>query len=178
MEKYTLRLGKNLEEAKDSLSAFENENILFCKLTDMSCGMPWFPSWMQLVQRQNYSYNFKSLVDGLHINIFALLASLNVHLSAKTVLSNGANPKCQPQERAAWSCRHLQKPPCADASLQVYLTGLWHVEISKRESCSTAYWETQAAVLEHRNSCAFSNLDRTILIKIFGLESYPTLNCR
>lgn len=31
MEKYTLSLGKNLE-AKDSLSAFENGNILFCKL--------------------------------------------------------------------------------------------------------------------------------------------------
>lgn len=47
-----------------------------------------------------------------------------------------------------------------------------------RESCNTAYWETQAAVLEHSNSCAFSNLDHMILIKIFGLESYSTLNCR
>lgn len=40
MEKYALGLGKNLEEAKDSLSAFENETILFCKLTDMSCSIP------------------------------------------------------------------------------------------------------------------------------------------
>lgn len=92
---------------------------------------------MQPVQRQNSSDYFKSLVDGLHINIFALLASLNVHLSAKTVLSNRANPKCQPQARAAWSCRHLQKPSCADASLQDYLTGLWHMGISKREPCNT-----------------------------------------
>lgn len=119
MEKYALSLGKNLEEASNSLSAFKNENILFCKLTDVSCSIPRFPSWMQLVQRQNYSDYFKSLVDGLHINSFALLASLNVHLSAKTVLSNGANPKCQPQARAAQPCRRLQKAPCADASLQV-----------------------------------------------------------
>lgn len=133
---------------------------------------------MQPVQRQNSSDYFKSLVDGLHINIFALLASLNVHLSAKTVLSNRANPKCQPQARAAWSCRHLQKPSCADASLQDYLTGLWHMGISKRAMQYQACWETQPAVLECRNSCAFSNLEHTILIKIFGLESYPTLNCR
>lgn len=88
---------------------------------------------MQLVQRQNSSDYFKSLVDSLHINSFALLALLNVHLLkiAETVLSNGANPKCQPQEQAAWPCRHLQKPPCADATTAGLLTGLWHVEISK-----------------------------------------------
>lgn len=40
MKKYALGLGKNLEEAEDSLSVFENENTLFCKLTDMSCGIP------------------------------------------------------------------------------------------------------------------------------------------
>lgn len=97
----------------------------FCKLTDVSCSIPWFPSWMQLVQRQNSSDYFKSLADGLHINSFALLASLNVHLPAETVLSNGANPKCQPQARAARPCRCLQKAPCADASLQVSLMGLW-----------------------------------------------------
>lgn len=151
MEKYVLGLRKNLKEVKESLSAFENENIFFCKLTDMSCSIPWFPSWMQLVQRRNSSDYFKSSVDGLYINSFALLASLNVHLSAETVLSNGANPKCQPQEQAAWPCRHLQKPPCADATTAGLLMGLWHVEISKQHE-SHAIQPTEKHRLQYLNT--------------------------
>lgn len=44
-----------------------------------------------------------------------------------------ASPK-HGQPGPADTCRNL---PCKDTSLQVYLTGLWHVEISKEhESCA------------------------------------------
>lgn len=56
------------------------------------------------------------------------------------------------QPGPADTCRNL---PCVDASVQVYLTGWWHVEISKeQESCAAQptdkhrlqYWNTEIPV--------------------------------
>lgn len=119
MEKYALGLGKNLGEAKDSLSAFVNENILFCKLT---CEL-WrtlIPILDVVCPRQNSMDYFESLVYGLHVNSFTLLASSSVHLSVKTSLSKWprgtclwcSRPKMAAPSRGSLALRRLAELLC------------------------------------------------------------------
>ena len=172
MEEYALGLGKNLEEAKDSLSAFVNENILFCKLTDMwvavypdshlGCSLskdrtPWviLKTWLMVYML--------IVLRCLHHQACICQPKQCFQSEHGELVSNAANPKWQPQARAAWPCRGLQNCSACGCHHFRSINGFvvcWDQKRT-RESCNMAYWKTQAVVLEHRNSCTLTMLKWT-----------------
>lgn len=83
------------------------------------------------------------------------------------LVSDAADPKWQPQAGAAWPCGGLQNCSACGCHHFGSINGFVVCWDQKRtwKSCNTAYCETQAVVLEHRNSCTFTILDWAIFNK-------------
>lgn len=154
-------LGKNLKGAKNSLSAFVNENILICKLTYM---------WVAVYPDSRLGCNLSKdrtpwIILKAWLMVYTLIVLCCLHHQAcicqpkqcfqsehGELVYDAANPKWQPQARAAWPCAGLQYRSARRCHHFRSTNGFvvcWDQKRT-RESCNTAYCKTQAVVLEHK----------------------------